>query len=206
MMQTFGLHRRIKMQLDIEKGVLVGVPHVYSPHYNERPPGMAIDLIVVHNISLPPNEFGGPYVGHFFTNTLDPACHPYFNGIASLKVSCHCFIRRDGELIQYVPFHKRAWHAGVSCFDGRDNCNDFSVGIELEGADNILYTDVQYRVLAKLVCVLQRTYPGITEDRVVGHSDVAPGRKTDPGSAFDWNRLTGLVMVENQSHSNKTWV
>lgn len=181
------------MQIDVEKGVLLNVRQVSSPNYSERPLGTGIDLLVIHNISLPPGEFGGPNIHAFFTNTLDSSLHPYFEEIASLKVSSHCVIYRDGEIVQYVPFSKRAWHCGESRFVGREDCNDFSIGIELEGTDFIPYTKEQYWVLAELVILLQKTYPGITQDRIVGHSMIAPMRKTDPGPLFDWDLLARLL-------------
>lgn len=187
------------MQIDFESGWLQNIRHVLSPNCNERPLGTVIDLLVVHNISLPPGEFGALYVDAFFTNTLDCSAHPYFKEIADLKVSSHCLIRREGEVVQYVPFHKRAWHAGVSSFQGRENCNDFSIGIELEGTDSIPFTPVQYEVLATLIKELQTHYPAITADRIVGHSTIAPERKTDPGSVFDWI-LLGNLLETGQSY------
>lgn len=147
------------------------------------------DLIVVHGISLPAGEFGGPWIDALFTNTLDPAAHPAFADLAGLRVSAHVLIRRNGELVQYVPFTRRAWHAGASSHCGRDCCNDFSVGIELEGTDSVPYEPVQYAVLARLVRALREWAPSLAAAPVVGHSDVAPGRKTDPGPAFDWGRF-----------------
>ena len=158
-----------------------------SPNCNQRP-DTPVSLIVIHNISLPPRQFGGPYIEQLFTNSLNPADHPYFVGIADLQVSAHLLIRRDGEVIQFVPFGLRAWHAGKSSYQGRDNCNDFSIGIELEGADDIPYEEVQYRQLACIVEILQQSYPAI-EQHITGHADIAPGRKTDPGQAFDWSKL-----------------
>jgi len=154
---------------------------------------MAIDLLVLHNISLPPGEFGGPWIDQLFLNRLDPAAHPYFAEIAHLRVSAHLLIRRDGSLTQYVPFHRRAWHAGVSSFQGREGCNDFSIGIELEGSDHQPFAPAQYEVLAPVVAALRSAYPAITPDRIVGHSDIAPGRKSDPGPCFDWQRLRGML-------------
>jgi AmpD protein len=142
--------------------------------------------VVIHNISLPPGEFGGPGVEQLFTNRLDPAEHPYYAGIHQLRVSAHFFLRRDGELIQFVPCAQRAWHAGVSSWQGRERCNDFSIGIELEGADDQPFTEAQYRQLAPLLQTLRATYP---IQAIVGHADIAPGRKTDPGPCFDWNRV-----------------
>jgi AmpD protein len=145
----------------------------------------------VHGISLPPGVFGGDDVARLFTNTLDPASHDSYASLAGLRVSSHFFIRRDGELVQFVGCNDRAWHAGVSSWRGRERCNDFSVGIELEGADRVPYEDAQYPRLAVLLRALKRRYPGIAD--AVGHSDVAPGRKTDPGPAFDWDRLARLT-------------
>lgn len=145
-----------------------------------------IDLLVIHAISLPPRHFAGEAVEQLFTNRLDPSAHPYFEGLRGLRVSAHLFLRRRGELIQFVRFDDRAWHAGVSAFEGRERCNDFSIGIELEGCDDRPFTAVQYRRLAQVAAALLRTYPAITPARIVGHSEIAPGRKTDPGPCFDW--------------------
>ncbi len=152
-----------------------------------------MDLLVIHGISLPQGEFGGPWIDDLFQNRLDHGAHPCFRKIADLRVSAHLLIRRDGELIQYVDLHKRAWHAGTSCFAGRQRCNDFSVGIELEGSDQIPYEDVQYRALAEATRELQTRFANIGAGRIVGHSDIAPGRKTDPGPAFDWARFRKLI-------------
>lgn len=152
---------------------------------------MPVSLVVVHGISLPPGEFGGGYIDALFTNTLDPTLHPYFQEIAGMTVSAHLLVRRDGELVQYVPFDRRAWHAGRSCYSGQENCNDFSVGIELEGTDEVPYTDNQYDALAAVIDLLERSYPG-TKGHLAGHSDIAPGRKTDPGPSFDWKHLHAL--------------
>ncbi|MFN3586604.1 MAG: 1,6-anhydro-N-acetylmuramyl-L-alanine amidase AmpD [Moraxellaceae bacterium] len=170
---------------------LLPARHCPSPNCNARPEGMAIALLVVHGISLPPGEFGGPYIDALFCNRLDPATHPYFASIAGLEVSSHLLIRRDGEIVQYVPFDRRAWHAGRSHYAGRDNCNDFSIGIELEGCDDVPYAEAQYRQLAAVIRVLEARYPGC-RNACVGHSDIAPGRKTDPGPAFDWHYLHQL--------------
>ncbi len=163
--------------------------HVPSPNHDRRPDPADISLIVVHSISLPPGEFGGPWIDRFFTNCLDPAAHPFFAEVAAMRVSSHFLIDRDGELTQYVPCDRRAWHAGRSCWRDRSECNDFSVGIELEGEDQTPYTASQYRILAQLVHSLRRAYPRIAADAVTGHCDIAPGRKTDPGPAFDWKAL-----------------
>jgi len=160
-----------------------------SPNQDDRPEGCEPELIIIHSISLPPGEFGGPCVEQLFTNRLDWDAHPYFAEIRGLKVSSHVFIRRDGGLIQFVPFSRRAWHAGESCYRDREDCNDFSIGIELEGEDEMPYDDRQYEALTKTVATLQATYTTLCARRIVGHCDVAPNRKTDPGPAFDWLRL-----------------
>jgi AmpD protein len=174
-------------------GWLTQARRVPSPNWDDRPPGTGVDLLVIHGISLPPGEFGGPWIDALFRNRLDPAAHPYFRRIARLRVSSHLLIRRDGELVQYVDLRRRAWHAGASCFRGRECCNDFSIGIELEGADEIPYEPAQYRTLAEASREIMARYPGITAERIAGHSDIAPGRKTDPGPAFDWRRLRRLL-------------
>jgi AmpD protein len=171
-------------------GALVPVRFVRSPNCDERPPGAVIDLLVIHAISLPPGEFGGPAIEALFTNTLDPAGHPYFAGIAALKVSAHFLVRRDGSVIQFVPCTMRAWHAGASRWLGRERCNDFSIGIELEGADDVSFEPAQYASLAALTDALAAGYPLA---HVAGHSDVAPDRKTDPGPCFDWPRYRAAV-------------
>ncbi|MCP5420264.1 MAG: 1,6-anhydro-N-acetylmuramyl-L-alanine amidase AmpD [Gammaproteobacteria bacterium] len=183
------------MRIDKATGHLLEARQTPSPNCDERPPGTAIDLLVVHGISLPPGQFGGPWIDALFTNTLDPSAHAYFQEIAGLRVSAHALIRRTGEVVQYAPFPLRAWHAGFSRFQGRERCNDFSIGIELEGTDTRPYTDIQYETLAALAAALQAVYPAITPERIVGHADIAPGRKTDPGPAFDWNRLWSLLAV-----------
>ena len=157
-----------------------------SPNYGSRPEGAAISLLVVHNISLPPNQFGGDYIEQFFTNCLNPDEHPYFATIADMRVSAHALIRRDGAIVQFVSLLKKAWHAGRSSFEGVEECNDFSIGVELEGADDIPYTPEQYRSLAELTNVIRSAWPAVTSNRITGHCDIAPGRKTDPGPAFDW--------------------
>ena len=179
------------MSLTIDpSGLVAGIRYIPSPNCDERPAGAAIDLLVIHNISLPPGEFGGPGIVELFTNQLDPAAHPYFRGIADNRVSAHFLIRRDGELIQFVPCGKRAWHAGESTWRGRDRCNDFSIGIELEGTDDSPFEDTQYGRLTHLTCALQSVY-ALAD--IVGHSDIAPVRKTDPGPCFDWPRFRGLL-------------
>lgn len=181
------------MQVDPATGLLNAVRYLPSPNGDDRPLGPAIDLIVIHGISLPPGEFGGPWIDALFANTLDSAAHPYFQTLIGLRVSAHLLIRRNGELTQYVPFHRRAWHAGASEYAGRPRCNDFSIGIELEGADRIPYADGQYQRLAAVIRAVRAAYPAITPDRLTGHADIAPGRKTDPGPAFDWARLRRLL-------------
>lgn len=167
---------------------LARAKRVPSPNCSDRPSGMAISLLVIHNISLPPGEFGGPWIDQLFLNRLEVGAHPYFADIAHLRVSAHLLIRRDGQLVQYVPFNRKAWHAGQSCFDGRESCNDFSIGIELEGCDDQPFADPQYVALVQVTRELREAYPELTPARIVGHSDIAPGRKTDPGPCFDWQR------------------
>ncbi len=159
-----------------------------SPNADARPSGVVVDLLVIHNISLPPGEFGGRAIEDFFTNRLDPTTHPYFAGIASLRVSAHLLVLRDGRTTQFVALDQRAWHAGQSSYCGRERCNDFSIGIELEGSDETPFTDAQYERLATLTRTIQSLYPAISDQRIVGHSDIAPGRKSDPGPCFDWGR------------------
>ena len=177
------------LQLDTD-GVAAGIRFLPSPNCDERPAGAALELLVVHNISLPPGEFGGDGIVDLFMNRLDPSAHPYYATIAQLRVSAHFLVRRDGELIQFVPCAKRAWHAGESAWRGRSRCNDFSVGVELEGADDQPFADIQYAELAPLITALQRAYGAL---EIVGHSDIAPARKTDPGPCFDWQRLRRLI-------------
>ena len=177
------------MRIDPASHTVVGVRFVPSPNFDERPKGVPVSLVVVHNISLPPNEFGGPYIEQLFTNQLDPTAHPYFEEIKDHKVSAHILIRRDGEVVQFVPFNKRAWHAGESSYKECENCNDFAIGIELEGADETPYEEVQYSVLATLVDSLRVVYPSLSKEDIVGHSDIAPGRKSDPGMAFQWKKF-----------------
>lgn len=164
---------------------------VPSPNHGPRPPGTTPDLIVVHSISLPPGEYGGPQIEQLFTNTLDWDAHPYFQQIRGLEVSSHFLIRRDGELVQFVACERRAWHAGRSQWRGRDNCNDFSIGVELEGLEGDAFEPAQYGTLARLCRDLQARFPSLRE--VAGHEHVAPGRKQDPGPGFDWTRLIALT-------------
>lgn len=177
----------------IDNGWLSTARRCPSPNCNTRPQGHQVRLLVIHNISLPPGEFGGPYIEQLFTNQLDPAEHTYFESIARLEVSAHLLIRRDGELVQFVSFDERAWHAGASMYQGVENCNDFSVGIELEGTDDLPYTDEQYSALVQVSQALLAAYPEM-EGHITGHCDIAPGRKTDPGDIFDWNRYLGSII------------
>lgn len=174
-------------------GWLRGATRMPSPNCDERPPGCAVELVIVHSISLPPGEFGTGCIHDLFLNRLDWNSHDYFNLIKGLKVSSHVLIERDGALVQYVPLQLRAWHAGESSFCGRARCNDFSIGIELEGTDDLAYTAAQYRALADVIAELRVRYPAIGSDRIVGHCHVAPGRKTDPGASFRWNELGRLL-------------
>lgn len=178
----------MSLQLDVSTGLIEGVRQVASPNCDERPAGMAIDVLVIHAISLPPGDFGGDQVEALFCNRLDPAGHPFYREIAGLRVSAHLLIRRDGAMIQFVPLHKRAWHAGQSRHEGRPRVNDFSIGIELEGTDDLPFENPQYEQLGRVTQLLLQAYPEITPARIVGHSDIAPGRKTDPGPCFDWRR------------------
>lgn len=175
------------------EGWLARTRRVPSPNCDARPDARDISLLVIHGISLPPGRFGGDAIERLFTNTIDPQAHPYFAQIAALYVSAHLLIDRRGRITQFVPFTQRAWHAGVSSFEGRERCNDFSIGIELEGTDTRAYTQRQYARLAYCVRVIRAHYPRITPARIVGHSDIAPGRKTDPGPAFDWAQLWALL-------------
>ena len=166
---------------------------VASPNYDARPEGVEADLIVVHGISLPPGEFGGPWIERLFMNTLPLELHPYFAEIGELRVSSHLLVARDGALTQFVKFTDRAWHAGRSSYRGRPACNDFSIGVELEGLDTLAYEDAQYDTLAQVVAALCDAYPRLSPERLVGHSDISPGRKTDPGPAFDWERARRCI-------------
>lgn len=185
-----------RLHVDPVSGRLEAARQVDSPNCDERPPGSVPELIVVHGISLPPGEYGGPWVDLLFTNRLPRDAHPYFESIADLRVSTHLLIRRDGELVQYVPFHRRAWHAGASCWQGRERCNDFSIGIELEGTDSDPYESIQYAMFGRIVALLCRSYPTLGPERIAGHDEIAPGRKTDPGIAFDWPLARALVRFE----------
>lgn len=172
---------------------LPDVPHRPSPNADERPGTTTVDLLVIHNISLPPGEFGGSWIEDLFLNRLDASAHPYFATIADLRVSSHLLVRRNGTAVQFVALDRRAWHAGKSAYCGRERCNDFSIGIEMEGADQVPFSDEQYRKLVELTRAVARHFPGITPERIVGHSDIAPGRKTDPGPYFDWSRYLAAL-------------
>lgn len=169
-------------------GQLKGVQHIPSPNFNQRPDNTDIELIVVHNISLPPSQFGGGYIEEFFQNKLDWSVHPYFQTIEGMKVSAHLLILRSGKIIQFVNFKDRAWHAGRSCYLAQNECNDYSIGIELEGSDNLPFEEEQYEALANVVAILQKAYPKIKQ-HIAGHSDIAPSRKTDPGPFFAWEKF-----------------
>lgn len=186
-MRDYSISADFNMRLDAT-GLLNSAKFIASPNCDERPPNTQISLLVIHNISLPPDQFGGDGVIELFTNRIDPAVHPYYQSLQSLKVSAHFFIRRDGSLIQFVPCSQRAWHAGVSNWQGRERCNDFSIGIELEGSDFTSFSDAQYGALIALTQCLCDHYP---VRHIAGHSDIAPGRKTDPGPYFDWKRYEG---------------
>jgi AmpD protein len=183
----------LPLEIDPATGLTAGVRQVLSPHFDARPAGAVPELIVVHGISLPPGEFGGPWIDRLFAGGLPADAHPFFQSVASSRVSAHALIRRSGEIVQYVPFGERAWHAGQSQYRGRSVCNDFSVGIELEGTDDVPYTEPQYEQLAALVEALLATYRSLSVEHIVGHSDIAPGRKTDPGPAFEWKRWRGIL-------------
>lgn len=189
--EGFGNH--LPMRVQKETGLLQGVRQVYSPHQDSRPTDCDISLVVIHGISLPAGNFGGPWIDQLFTGNLDPAAHPGFEDIAHLRVAAHVVIARPGTLTQYVPFQARAWHAGISHYEGRENCNDFSIGVELEGCLTIPYEKVQYVALAKLISALCRVYPLLSTERIVGHSEIAPIRRLDPGPFFDWGLLRTLL-------------
>ncbi len=182
------------MKINHKTGLLDDCIQCPSPNKDARPEATAIDLIVVHSISLPPGEYGNDSIERFFQNQLDRNKHPYFEEIHEMQVSSHLLIKRTGEVVQFVPFHERAWHAGQSDYQGRERCNDFSIGIELEGTDSDTFEDAQYVQLAKIITTLQTTYPHIS-DNITGHSDISPGRKLDPGSGFDWGKLNNFILV-----------
>jgi AmpD protein len=181
--------RNQQMRVDVSTGLMVGVKQVLSPYFDERPSGVVPDLIVLHGISLPPGEFGGPWIARLFTGNLPAEAHPEFRERATLRVSTHLLLRRDGVIEQFVSFNDRAWHAGKSVWQGREACNDYSIGIECEGTDELPYEPAQYETLRALLPMLLAAYPRITRERIVGHSDIAPGRKTDPGVSFEWGKI-----------------
>jgi AmpD protein len=181
------------LQVDLKSGLMRGARQIDSPNHDSRPTGVEVDLIVVHGISLPPGDFGGPWIDSLFTNALPAEAHPYFSEVGSLRVSSHLVVARNGAVTQYVAFTERAWHAGKSVYRGREACNDFSMGVELEGTDTLPYEDAQYDAFAAVVAALCDAYPRLSPHRMVGHSDIAPGRKTDPGPAFDWPRARRLI-------------
>lgn len=186
--------------MKIKNHWFTNIKNVPSPNFNDRPDENVLSLVVIHCISLPPNEFGGSYINDLFCNRLNPNAHSYFETIYTLQVSAHLLIRRDGECVQYVPFNKRAWHAGISSFEGRENCNDFSIGIELEGSETMAYTNAQYEKLNDVITALFNAYP--TLKKIVGHSDIAPKRKTDPGESFDWTKLSQCFLTIDSTTTN----
>ena len=183
------------MLINKNTGLLDSARQVPSPNYNKRPNPDDMSLLVIHNITLPPNEFGTPWIDALFTNQLPADEHPFFAEICHLRVSSHLLIRRTGEIVQYVPFHLRAWHAGISAYQGRETCNDFSIGIEMEGTDVQAFTQVQYTQLEQVIEQLLTTYPSLQKQHITGHEHIAPGRKTDPGACFDWHRLANKFGV-----------
>jgi len=187
------------VKINTQTGLIDGVRYIPSPNTDERPEGVDIDLLVLHSISLPPGQYGGHWIEELFTNQLSPDDHPYFKEIEGLNVSSHILIRRDGSIIQFVPFHKRAWHAGVSSYENRVQCNDFSIGIELEGTDTSDFEIAQYQQLTSLILCLEQSYPYITTAKIAGHSDISPDRKADPGTGFDWELLENLLKSEGMS-------
>jgi len=193
MKKKLKINKSIITKSAINNGWLDDATICRSSHHNLRPADTDISLLVIHNISLPPGQFGGGYIDDLFLGLLDCKVDPFFAQLEGLRVSAHCLINRMGQVTQYVSFANRAWHAGVSSFNGTDNCNDFSIGIELEGTDSVPYTAQQYAALALVTEVLCHHYPALNQDNIVGHSDIAPGRKTDPGNAFDWSRYRGML-------------
>ena len=188
------------VQIDVATGLLSGVRQVLSPHCDARPDGARPELLVIHGISLPPGQFGGPWIDRLFTGNVPADAPGSLRDVAGLRVSAHVLVRRDGTLTQYVSFAQRAWHAGRSEYRGRTACNDFSIGIELEGTDTVPYADAQYESLTALTAVLLAAYPTLDAERIVGHSDIAPGRKSDPGPAFDWGRWRSALSARQSGH------
>ncbi|GAC1634331.1 MAG: 1,6-anhydro-N-acetylmuramyl-L-alanine amidase AmpD [Nevskia sp.] len=183
----------VPLRVDAVTHRLQGAAYLPSPNCDQRPAPADLSLLVIHSISLPPEEFGGSGINDLFLNRLDPSAHPYFETIQALRVSAHLCIFRDGRITQYVPFDRRAWHAGVSGWQGRERCNDFSIGIELEGSDTQPFTDAQYAALGAATTALLQAYPSLRREAIAGHSDIAPGRKTDPGPCFDWPRYRAAL-------------
>ena len=181
------------LTIDTATGLITGVRQVLSPNFDSRPTNIVPELLVVHGISLPPGEFGGPWIDRMFAGTLPADAHPFFRDLAAARLSAHALIRRDGQIVQYVPFGERAWHAGVSSYRGRSACNDFSIGVELEGSEQTPYTDAQYEQLLALTAALLAAYPSLSADRIVGHGDIAPDRKSDPWATFDWTRFRRVL-------------
>jgi len=181
------------LKIDTSEGLCRDIHVTLSPNQDERPDSSDISGIVIHNISLPPGEFGETFIDDLFLNRLDCSAHPYFEALRELKVSSHMLIRRNGDMVQFVPFHKRAWHAGVSSWQGRERCNDFTIGIEVEGCDDKPFEDIQYHQLAQIIMALCERYPRLNYERITGHEHIAPGRKTDPGPFFDWDYLRQLL-------------
>ena len=181
---------------DPETGLVKQARQVISPNFDDRPEGMSIDALIIHAISLPPGEYGGNHIEKFFCNQLEKAGHSYFSEIADIKVSAHFFINRSGELVQFVPVHKRAWHAGVSCCMGREAVNDFSIGIELEGCDDDEFEEAQYRTLVELTHLLISSIPGLSSEQIFGPEEIAPGRKTDPGPGFNWQSYRSALSAK----------
>ena len=190
----------LRFSVDFATGLLRPARQVLCTHFDARPHGAVPELIVLHGISLPPGQFGGGWVERLFCGALPPHQHPYFAAVTGSRVSAHLFIARDGEVTQFVPFDQRAWHAGASSYRGRSACNDFSIGVELEGTDELPYQDAQYRVLTPLLRALLRDISSLQRDHIVGHSDIAPGRKTDPGLSFDWQRLRTSLSVDESKN------
>lgn len=179
--------------MNIKKHLIENIKFLQSPNFDIRPKKIDISLIVIHSISLPPTIFGNEYVENFFLNKLEIADNEYINSIKDMKVSSHIYIKRTGEIIQFVPFDKRAWHAGESSYKNVENCNDYSIGIELEGCEDISFEDIQYNKLSEIIDCLIQNYPNINSERIVSHSEIAPGRKSDPGPLFDWKRLKSMI-------------
>ncbi len=194
------------MPISPKTGLLENARQQPSPNADERPDVDDISLVVIHSISLPPGEYecdhGQPWIERFFCNELPAHAHPYFAEICQMEVSAHLLIKRDGSVVQFVPFHRRAWHAGRSSYEGRENCNDYAIGIELEGTDDSAFEDSQYDSLASIILQLEADYPHIQRGRITGHSDIAPGRKTDPGTLFDWQKLDRLILEMSDTNAS----